>query len=79
MVNIAEAKAGLSELVERAHGGETIVVARGGKPRARLVPLERSAAHLRVPGKGRGRVWIADDFDAPLPRSVLAAFSGKSR
>ena len=76
VVNIAEAKATLSDLVERANGGETIVLARGGKPRARIVPLAASDAHLRVPGKGKGRVWMAPDFDAPLPASVLAGFAG---
>jgi len=76
VVDIAEAKATLSDLVERANGGETIVLARGGKSRARIVPLAESAAHLRVPGKGKGRVWMAPDFDEPLPASVLAGFAG---
>ena len=49
MVNIAEAKAHLPELIERAANGETIVLSRHGKPRARLVPLERPKL-LRVPG-----------------------------
>ncbi|MCC6648499.1 MAG: type II toxin-antitoxin system prevent-host-death family antitoxin, partial [Polyangiaceae bacterium] len=53
--NLAEAKAHLSELVERASAGEIIVVARSGTPRARLVPLEKGRKELRVPGKGEGR------------------------
>lgn len=76
VVNIAEAKARLSELVERASGGETIILARAGKPRARIVSLEADTAHLRVPGKGKGRLWMAPDFDAPLPPALLAAFAG---
>jgi prevent-host-death family protein len=77
--NIAEAKAHLPELVERASAGETIILARAGKPRARLVPLEDGAVKLRVPGKGKGRFVVASDFDDPLPDDVLAAFEGSAR
>lgn len=77
--NIAEAKAHLPELVERANAGEVIIVARAGKPRARLVPMEDERAGLRVPGKGKGRFKVASDFDAPLPDEVIAAFEGTSR
>lgn len=76
MYNIAEAKAHLPELIERASAGEVIIVARAGKPRARLVPLESKGADLRVPGKGKGRFKVARDFDAALPDDVLAAFEG---
>ena len=72
-VNLYEAKTKLSELVERAAGGEEIVIAKAGKPKARLVPLARTATR-RKPGVWRGNVWIADDFDAPLPPEVLAGF-----
>jgi len=60
MVSIADAKAHLPELVRRAGAGEEIVVARGGRPVARLVPLARGSA--RVPGGARGRVRLAPDF-----------------
>jgi prevent-host-death family protein len=75
-VNIYEAKTTLSHLVERAAAGEEIVIAKDGKPRARLMPLaaERPA---RRPGGGRGKVRIADDFDDPLPPELLAAFGGE--
>jgi prevent-host-death family protein len=76
-VNIADAKARLPELVERAASGEEIVIARNGKPRARLVPLP--AAKRRVPGRGAGRWKIAGDFNEPLPPDVLAAFAGRHR
>ena len=79
MVNVAEAKARLPELIERAATGEEILLARGGKPRARLVPLVDVRKALRVPGKGRGRFKASRDFDAPLPDDVLALFEGRRR
>lgn len=60
-VNIAEAKARLSELVEKAASGEEILIARDHKPVARLVPFGR-ARGPRKPGSAKGQVWIAPDF-----------------
>lgn len=72
-VNLYEAKTKLSELVERAAAGEEIVIAKAGKPRARLVPL--ASAHVeRRPGRARGKIRIAADFDAPLPPDIAGAF-----
>lgn len=71
-VNIADAKAHLPELVQRAAQGEEIVIARSGKPQARLVPL--SPTTPRVPGRGAGQWEIAEDFDESLPEELLAAF-----
>lgn len=76
VVNVAEAKARLPELIERAGRGEEIVLARNGRPRARLLPLETDHS-LRVPGKGKGRFRILRGFDAPLPADVLASFEGE--
>ena len=73
-VNIAQAKARLPELVQRAARGEEIIIARNGTPQARLVPLAAEAP--RVPGKGARKWHVADDFNAPLPADVLAAFNG---
>lgn len=78
IINVAEAKARLPELIERAGRGEEIVLARNGKPRARLVPLDTDRS-LRVPGKGKGRFRVRRGFDAPLPPDVLALFEGGSR
>jgi prevent-host-death family protein len=75
-VNLYEAKTRLSELVERAAKGEEIVIAKAGKPRARLMPLE-VAKRKRRPGVWKGKVWIAPDFDEPLPPELLAAFAGE--
>jgi len=74
-VNLYDAKTRLSELVDRAAAGEEIVIAKAGKPKARLVPL-RAAAAKRRPGAWRGRVRMRRDFDAPLPADLLAAFEG---
>jgi prevent-host-death family protein len=74
VVNVAEAKAHLPELIERAANGEVFVLARAGKPRAKLVPLESQPAALRVPGKGKGRFRMKKGFDDPLPDELLALF-----
>ena len=75
-INLYEAKTHLSELVERAAGGEEIIIAKAGKPRARLVPLAEERIE-RKPGALKGKIWIADDFDDPLPPDILAAFYGE--
>ena len=74
LVNVAQAKAQLPELIERAANGEEIILARSGKPRARLVPLGPDPRSLRVPGKGKGRFKVKRGFDAPLPEALLASF-----
>ncbi|MDQ3138620.1 MAG: type II toxin-antitoxin system prevent-host-death family antitoxin [Gemmatimonadota bacterium] len=74
-VSLYEAKTQLSRLVDRAAAGEEIVIAKSGRPRARLVPLEDTRAH-RVPGRGKGRWRLRKDFDAPLPDDVLRDFEG---
>lgn len=77
-VNIHQAKTKLSQLVERAEAGEEIVIARAGKPVARLVPLTKPRARRRL-GLLDGRFRIPDDFNAPLPDSVIRAFEGRKR
>ncbi len=73
-VNVAQAKAHLPELIERAAQGEVIVVARAGKPRAKIVGLGPSDLKLRTPGKGKGRFRLKKDFDKPLPEAILRLF-----
>ncbi|OXJ22524.1 type II toxin-antitoxin system prevent-host-death family antitoxin [Burkholderia sp. HI2714] len=75
-VNIHDAKTNFSRLVDAAASGEEIVIAKAGKPAARLVPLEPLKPKRRFGGL-KGRVEIADDFDAPLPDDVLASFEGR--
>ena len=72
IVNIHEAKTHLSRLLDRAARGDEIVIAKAGKPVARLVPFSRHGD--RVLGRDAGKVTIAADFDAPLPDDVLADF-----
>ncbi len=76
-VNMHEAKSQLSALVEAVNAGEEVVIARAGKPVARLVPY-RAQAEPRRPGGWEGRIWIADDFDAPLPEDLQRLFEGDS-
>lgn len=75
-VNVYEAKTHLSQLLDRAAAGEEIVIARNGRPVARLVALEEPAPHRREPGAWAGKVSIAADFD-DLPDEVAAAFRGE--
>jgi len=75
VVNIHAAKTQLSRLVDEAAAGEEIVIARAGKPVARLAPL-RTTGPRRKPGLMRGQIRIARDFDAPLPTEVLESFAG---
>ena len=72
-VTLYDAKTNLSELVERVAAGEEIVIAKRGKPRALLVPL-KDVHPLRRSGLGKGKWNVRDDFDDPLPESVLKDF-----
>ena len=74
-VNVYEAKTHLSQLLDRAAAGEEIVIARAGRPIARLVALAESSDR-RVPGGWRGKVTMAADFDE-LPDELGAAFRGE--
>jgi len=73
-VNIHEAKTHLSRLLQRVAAGEEVTIARSGVPVARLIAVEPKAK--RPLGFAHGEIWIADDFDAPLPGDLLAQFYG---
>jgi prevent-host-death family protein len=76
-LNIYEAKTHLSALVEKAARGEEIVIAKAGKPMAKLVPLEPVARAPRKFGQNAMKITsIAPDFDAPLPDDILQDFYG---
>lgn len=73
MYNVHEAKTNLSRLLDRVAAGEEVVIAKAGVPVARLVPTS-PAVRERPLGFEKGRVVIAEDFDAPLPEDVLRTF-----
>ncbi|GGL89497.1 type II toxin-antitoxin system Phd/YefM family antitoxin [Nakamurella endophytica] len=70
-VNVHEAKTQLSRLLQAVERGEDIVIARAGKPVARLVAA--GSARIRTPGSLRNQLWIADDFD-DTPAEIAGAF-----
>jgi prevent-host-death family protein len=72
-VNIHEAKTHLSRLLVRVSQGEQITIAKAGKPVARLVPMPEQSKR-RVPGLDKGKIWMAPDFDAPLPDEIIDEF-----
>jgi prevent-host-death family protein len=75
-VGMHEAKTKLSQLVERAEAGEEIVIARHGKPVARLVPVVATSSLASVRGAWRGQVRIAEDFDE-LPEDIADALGAR--
>jgi prevent-host-death family protein len=75
-VNIHQAKTHFSRLLQRVAAGEEIIIARAGVPVARLVAVRPKKQEVRPLGMDRGRVWVADDFDAPLPDDLLRTFYG---
>jgi prevent-host-death family protein len=72
-VGVHEAKTHLSRLLERVAAGEEVEITNRGRVVARLVAPGRRSLNL---GFDRGRIWVADDFDAPLPEDLQAAFEG---
>ncbi|HMN76427.1 MAG TPA: type II toxin-antitoxin system Phd/YefM family antitoxin [Burkholderiaceae bacterium] len=78
-VNIYEAKTRLSELVEQAHAGETVIIAKAGTPMAKLVPLSEGPRAKIKFGLLKGQIEIADDFDAPLSDEELDLWEGKGQ
>ena len=76
-VNIYEAKTRLSELVEQARQGVTVVIAKNGTPLAKLVALDAAPKRKIIFGLMKGEFVEPDDFDAPLPDDLLALFEGR--
>jgi prevent-host-death family protein len=77
-INIYEAKTHLSKLVDLASSGTDVIIARNGKPVARLTVLNPPKKKKFQLGLLEGKGWIADDFDAPLPDNLLALFEGRN-
>ncbi len=75
-INIHEAKTHLSRLVDEVSAGEEIVIAKAGKPLARLIPFQQRSSRRKL-GALSGRFSVPDDFDAPLLPDVLDEFEGR--
>jgi prevent-host-death family protein len=76
IMTLSTVRATLSKLVNEMPAGEEIIITKRGKPVARLVALPRPRLP-RKPGGWEGKVWMSEDFDAPLPDDILDAFEGK--
>lgn len=74
-VNIHEAKTHLSKLVDSVAQGNVVVIAKAGKPAAKLIPITRGKRN-RKPGLLKNKIKISQDFDAPLPNDILESFKG---
>ncbi len=70
-VNIHAAKTNLSSLVEEAAAGKEIIIAKAGKPMARLMPIDKKKGIASTLGMFKGEIWISDDFNDPLPPEIL--------
>jgi prevent-host-death family protein len=75
-VNVHAAKSQLSRLLDAAAAGEEVVIARAGKPIARLVPVEQKKEPRKL-GTLAGKLHVPDDFDDPLPDEIIADFEGR--
>jgi prevent-host-death family protein len=72
LINIHEAKTNLSRIAEDVAAGEEIIVAKAGKPKMKLVPIENKK--IIKFGALKGKMKIGDDFDAPLPETIINDF-----
>ena len=77
IVNIPQAKVQLSRLIAEAEAGEEVVIARAGRPVAKLISVAQKNRRNRVAGFLKGKIWIGPDFDDPLPEDILKAFRGE--
>src|SRR5947209_18440194 len=75
-VNVHAAKTHLYRLLQRVALGETIMITKRGRPIARLMPVAQARGLADLLGIDRGRMRVAEDFNAPLPDKVLSAFGG---
>lgn len=78
MVNISEAKAQLSRLIQDVQGGGRVVIGNNGRPVAVLTAYQGDPGARRLGAWRESDVWVADDFDGPLPDELQALFDGRS-
>ena len=76
VVSMHQAKSTLSQLVQRAAAGETVLIGPNGQAIAKLTSLDAPATPKRRLGLLKGKLVVPDDFDSPLPDEVLADFEG---
>lgn len=76
IINIHDAKTHLSRIVDEVAAGAEVIIAKAGKPLAKLTPLSVPVTKKKL-GLLKGKVKVPDDFNAPLPEDVLAAFEGR--
>ena len=76
VINVHAAKTQLSRLLEAAAAGEEVIIAKAGKPVARLVPIDATPAPRRL-GILDGKIHVPDDFDDPLPDEIIVEFEGR--
>jgi len=74
-VNMHEAKTNLSRLADDVANGEEIIVAKAGKPKIKLTPIDKDKKEIKF-GLLKGKIKINNDFDDPLPQNLLDKFSG---
>lgn len=75
IIDINAAQTQLPDLLEAASRGENVIISKHGKPMVRLVSIA-SPRGERKPGGMEGQIWMADDFDCPLPDEIQRAFEG---
>ena len=76
IVNIHDAKTRFSKLIDAVMHGEEIIIAKAGKPAAKLIPIITQKSKVRF-GVLKGKIQITEDFDAPLADDILADFEGR--
>ncbi len=74
-INMHEAKTNLSRIAEEVAAGEEIIVAKAGKPKMRLVPIEGKRKNRQL-GLLKGKIHVSPDFDTPLPQNIIDEFNG---
>ncbi len=76
-INIHDAKTQFSRLIELTQAGEEFIIAKSGKPVARLIPISQERRKRQL-GLLDGAIQVPDDFNAPLPEDLIAAFEGRT-
>lgn len=76
IVNIHEAKTHFSKIIQAVLDGEEVIIAKAGHPVVKMSPIEPQKKQIKF-GTMKGKIWMSDDFDAPLPEDILNAFEGK--